>query len=335
MRFLCFALLASTAVPALAQGIELSPTFGTQFRYEQTVGDRLLGTNDAFVMRARPGVTIDDGSWSLTAQSDAAVVVRRTIDPTGEETSETTASTASRPDSLQLNQFALRYTGVPGTTFAVGRQQIGLAANYAGDRDGEQTFDAARVTFAALPGLHADLAYAWSSRSLWAREGDALIPETVGGQNIFAKLDWQSRLGTLSTYAYQVDQRHAAHSDFRLMNQVYGARFTGTRKLATGTRLDYAIGYNRQDGALTNGATIAPTYWLIGSTYDLNDLSATQTNYRRFAANGIAFKNGDEVNLSTTATMGRVNLGARFSNFRPIDSQQSLQDMRVSLGLIF
>ena len=86
---------------------------------------------------------------------------------------------------------------------------------------------------------------------------------------------------------------------------------------------------------LTSSTTIAPTYWLIGSTYDLNDLSGTQTNYRRFAANGIAFKNGDEVNLSTTATMGRVNLGARFSNFRPIDSQQSLQDMRVSLGLIF
>ena len=335
MRLCCFALLASAAAPSFAQGIELSPIFGTQFRYEQTVGDTLLGTNDAFVLRARPGVKIDDGSWSLIAESDAAMAVRRTIAPTGQETSETTSSTASRPDSLQLNQFALRYIGLPGTTFALGRQQIGLAGNYAGDRDGEQTFDAARVTLDWLPGVKADIAYAWSSRSLWAREGDSLIPEAVGGQNIFAKLDWQSRLGTLSTYAYQVDQRHAAHSDFRLMNQVYGARFTGTRKLATGTRLDYSLGYNRQDGALTSSATIAPTYWLIGSSYDLSDLSATQTNYRRFAANGIAFKNGDEVNLSTTATMCRVNVGARFSNFRPIDSQQALRDMRLSLGLIF
>jgi hypothetical protein len=333
VRFLYLSLLACMTSPALAQGLEVAPLFGTQFRYEQQTSDRLLGTDDAFVMRARPGVAVDDGSWSLVAEGDAAVAMRRTAREKAGDTSATTG--ASPPESLQLNQLRLRYTGLAGTEISVGRQPLTLAGNIAGDRDGEQTFDAARVRWSWLPGLNADVAYAWGSRSLWAREQDGLVPETVAGRNLFAKLDWQNRFGTLSGYAYQVDQRHAANSDFRLINQVYGARFTGTRKLTEAVNLSYTLGYNRQDGALSAASTTAPTYWLVGTKIDLGELSSTQTNYRRFAANGIAFRNGDELSLATTATVGRINLGARFTDFRPVNSSVPLQDMRVTMGLIF
>ena len=141
------------------------------------------------------------------------------------------AARPSAPDAVQLDELRLQYKGLPSTLISVGRQHLGIAgASITGDRDGEQTFDSARLKWAGLPGLSADLAYAWSSSSMWAaKEGP--LPTTVPGENLFAQLNWTNTLGTLSGYVYQIDQRNAAENDFRLLNQVYGARFTGSRKI--------------------------------------------------------------------------------------------------------
>jgi hypothetical protein len=309
MRFLLSLFLSSIPASLAAQGLEVDPTFRTQFRYEQYAQDRLLGSNDAMLFRARPGVSLVDGDWSLIAESDAAIAVRRA--GTSEDFGRMTP-----PESVQLNQLRLRYTGLPATTISVGRQQLGLAGSITGDRDGEQTFDAARLQWRGnglLGGLRADVAYAWASRSLWAGTDEALLPETVTGDNIFARLDWSGRLGTLSGYAYQVDQRPiAGHGDFRLSNQVLGARFSGQRRLTENVNLNYALGYNRQSGALTSALSATPTYWTIGSNFDFGYLASTQTSYRRFLANGLALSNGDELSLATSATTGRLTIGARW-----------------------
>jgi hypothetical protein len=330
MRRLLPIALIVLASPVMAQDIQLDPIFGTQLRYEQFAADKLLAGGDAMLFRMRPGVALSTGPWSLLAESDAALAVRR---------ANQVAATSTRPgapDAIQLNQFRLQYRGLPATIVAVGRQQLGLAdAGLTGDRDGEQTFDAARVQWNGLPNLTADLAYAWASRSLWARADNGVLPETVGGANLFAKLDWKNPIGTFSGYAYQIDQRRAASSDFRFVNQVYGARFTGNRQIGEGVKLNYSLGYTRQSGSLTTPVAGAPTFWQIGSAFDLTELSSTQTSYRRFAANGINLRNGDELSLATSATRGRVTLGARFSNFRPIDAELPAQDLRVSMGMKF
>ncbi|MDB5687153.1 MAG: hypothetical protein JWR77_1742, partial [Rhizorhabdus sp.] len=120
-----------------------------------------------------------------------------------------------------------------------------------------------------------------------------------------------------------------------LINQVYGARFSGKRRIGEDVSLSYTLGYTRQAGSLTTPIAGAPTYWQIGSAFDLGDLSATQTNYRRFAAAGINLRNGDELSLATTATRGKVTLGARFTDFRAVDTDVPLRDLRVSMGLLF
>jgi hypothetical protein len=328
-RLLPFALIV-LASPAMAQDIQLNPIFGTQLRYEQFAADKLLAGGDAMLFRMRPGVALSTGPWSLLAESDAALTVRRA------NQAAATGARPGTPEALQLNQFRLQYQGLPATVVAVGRQQLGLAdASLTGDRDGEQTFDAARIEWKGLPNLTADLAYAWASRSLWARADNGVLPETVSGANLFAKLDWKNPIGTFSGYAYQIDQRRAASSDFRFVNQVYGARFSGNRQIGEDVKLHYSLGYIRQSGSLTTPAAGAPTFWQIGSAFDLTELSSTQTSYRRFAANGIALRNGDELSLATSATRGRVTLGARFSNFRPIDAELPAQDLRVSMGVTF
>jgi hypothetical protein len=329
MRRLLAPLLLFAAQPLCAQPIALSPSFGTELRYEQYAPDRLLGSEDAILFRAKPGISLSTGAWSFDAVSDAAIQLRRSDIRAGQA--------AARPDAIQLDEIKLQYSGLPGTAISVGRQHLGLAgAAITGDRDGAQTFDAARLRWKGFSGISADLAYAWSSSSLWAADTGPL-PVSVPGENIFAQLSWAGRFGTLSGYAYQIDQRNAANSAFRLLNQLYGARFSGSRRLGEDIRLGYSLGYVRQTGSLVNAVGGAPIYWQIGSSLDLNDLTATRASYRRFAANGISLSNGDKLSLSTTATRGRLTLGATYNDFRPVADSGALstRDLKLSLGLLF
>jgi hypothetical protein len=328
-RLLALPLLASVQ-PLAAQPVSLSPVFGTELRYEQYAADRLLGGEDAILFRARPGVALSSGPWSFDAISAAAIEVRR--DATGAAT-----RVPARPDAIQLGELKLQYSGLPRTAISFGRQHLGIAdVAITGDRDGEQTFDAARLRWTGMPGFSADLAYAWASSSLWAADVGPL-PVNVPGENIFAQLSWTNGIGTFSGYAYQIDQRNAADNDFRLLNQVYGARFSGSRRVGQDIRLGYSLGYVRQTGALANATGGAPTYWQMGSNFDLGELSSTRTSYRRFAANGISTLNGDKLTVATSATRGPLTVGATYSDFRPIADTRAIstRDLRVSLGLTF
>lgn len=324
--------LLAFAQPLSAQGIAISPRFGTEQRYEQYAADRLIGANDVVLLRARPGVNLSTGPWSIEAVSDAAVAVRKS------ETSATAdRNLPARPEAIQISELKLEYRGLPRTAISLGRQRLGMAnAAITGDRDGDQTFDAARVRWTGIAGLSADLAYAWSSSSQWTEAGGPL-PTAVPGENLFAQLNWTNGLGTVSGYAYQIDQRDTGAGNFRLLNQIYGARFSGSRKIGEDVRLAYSMGFVRQTGSFANAAGGAPTYWQIGSSIDLAEPSATQTSYRRFAANGISMMNGNMVSLATSATRGRVTLGAAYNDFRPVEdtSAISARDIRISLGPIF
>ncbi|RYD93337.1 MAG: hypothetical protein EOP61_23755 [Sphingomonadales bacterium] len=326
-RFLVLSLIA--VQPLHAESIQLSPLFGTELRYEQQAADRLVGDNDAIQFHARPGLLLSAGPWSLNAVSDAAIAVRRAP-------AASSVDAEANPETIQLSELRLDYSGLPRTQISLGRQYLGMAgASITGDRDGRQTFDAARLRWSGVPGVSADLAYAWSSSSLWAAR-DGLAPISVPGENIFARLNWTNPLGTLSGYAYQIDQRNTPDSQFRLLNQVYGARFSGTRRIGENIHLNYAMAFVRQTGSLANASGGAPTYWQIGNSFDLLDLAASQASYRRFAANGISTLNGNTLSLATSATRGRMTLGATYNSFRPVaPTLDPTNSMRVSLGLIF
>ena len=313
------------ASPVAADPLTLVPRLDTELRYEQYVADRLLGEADAVQLRALPGVTLSAGPWSLGARSNAAIRI----------VGRDRATAPRAPEAIGLDEFMLRYTGLPHMMISVGRQRLGMAgAALTGDRDGAQTFDAARIRWSGLRGLSADLAFAWASSSMWA-EAARPVPTVLPGDSVFAELNWTSRLGTLSGYAYQVDQRPERSGQFRLLNQVFGTRFRGSSQVDE-VRLAYSLSYVRQLGSVANLAGGAPTYWQIGNNLDLGDLTATHTSYRRFAANGITALNGDTMNLATSANIGRLTVGAAYSDFRPLpDAGATIRDLRLSLGLTF
>lgn len=323
-----FALLFSGALasPLAAEPLTLVPSLGTEMRYEQYMPDRLLADADAVELRALPGLRLAAGAWSVDAISNAAIRITR----------NDSGAATGMPEAIRLDEFKLRYNGLPSTAISLGRQRLGIAgAALTGDRDGGQTFDAARVKWSGLPGLTADVAFAWASSSMWT-DAARPLPTVLPGDSIFAELNWASRVGTLSGYAYQIDQRGEHSGRFRLLNQIVGARFSGDRRIED-IKLAYSIGYVRQLGSVANTTGGAPTYWQIGSSFDFNDLAATRTSYRRFAANGISTVNGDTLSLATSANMGRVTLGATFNDFRPLPeaSATPVRDLRLSLGVSF
>ena len=89
----------------------------------------------------------------------------------------------------------------------------------------------------------------------------------------------------------------------------------------------------RQTGTYANAVGGAPTYWIVGNSLDLGDLTATQTSYRRFAANGISMLNGNTLSLATSATRGNLTLGATYNDFRPITRKRcDLEPQRPDLA---
>ena len=103
-------------------------------------------------------------------------------------------------------------------------------------RQNEQTFDAARVQW-TRGRLSADLAYAWSDRTVNGTRGTGARQTAVDGDNLFALLGYRTDIGTLTGFAYLVDQDEAVVQGFRLSSQTYGLRFSGSVDLRPGTKL--------------------------------------------------------------------------------------------------
>lgn len=174
------------------------------------------------------------------------------------------------PENFELNRFQLQYRGIAGTTVTAGRQRINLDdqrfVGSVGWRDNEQTFDALRIESQPAKDLKAELTYAWSVLTIWGIDGKGGRQQAIGGDNLFANLAYTTPIGTLTGFAYLVDQDEAAVQGFRLSNQTYGIRFVGSRPLSAKVRLNWRAMPASPTGTATP-TTMPPTItrWRPGS----------------------------------------------------------------------
>src|SRR3546814_896005 len=133
------------------------------------------------------------------------------------------------PENIELNRIQLQYKGLPGTVLTVGRQRINLDdqrfVGSVGWRDNEQTFDAVRIENSSIKNLKIDLTYAWSDRTIWGIDGFGANQQAVSGDNFLANAGYKTPFGTLTGFAYLVDQDEAIV--LGKSSQTYGARFAG------------------------------------------------------------------------------------------------------------
>jgi hypothetical protein len=168
------------------------------------------------------------------------------------------------PENIELNRIQVQYKGIAKTLVTVGRQRINLDdqrfVGSVGWRQNEQTFDAARIEWMGVKDLKVDLTYSWSNRTIWGIDGFGANQQAVSGDNFFANVSYKTKIGTLTGFAYLVDQ------DETLLlgksSQTFGARFAGAYPLSKAVKLTYAASYAHQSDYHNNPNNYSAEYYL-------------------------------------------------------------------------
>jgi hypothetical protein len=236
--------------PAVAGGPTIKPIIDARLRYENVSQAPIARDADAVTARVRAGFEVKSGDFSLLAEAEGTLAISENYN--SGLNGRTTFPIVADPQNVELNRLQLQYRGLPKTVVTVGRQRINLDdqrfVGSVGWRDNEQTFDAARVEWSGVKNLKLDLTYSWSDRTIWGvnggnRYGPARLT-AIGGNNVFANAALTTKVGTLTGFAYLVDQ----DEPLTLANSSasYGARFAGGYTFKSKAKLNYALSFARQ-----------------------------------------------------------------------------------------
>ena len=254
--------MAMTATAASAQ--EVKPLANLRLRWENVDQDGFSRDAHAVTVRARAGAEMISNDWRLLAEGEGtlALVERYGSGLNG----KTRYPLVADPENIELNRLQLQYRGIKKVVATAGRQRVAIDderfVGPSGWRQNEQTFDAARLEYGDPQGLQADLVYAWSVRTIWGINGRGGRSRAIGGDNLFAAVRHPALIGTLTVFAYLVDQDEAAVQGYRLSSQTYGLRFVGSRKISESAKLSYTLSYASQSDYHRNPNDYRADYWL-------------------------------------------------------------------------
>lgn len=260
------ALAGLVSSPALADPIALKPIIDVRLRYEHVEQAPLTRDADALTARIRSGFEAKTGDFAFLAESEATLAISPTYN--SGLNGKVDRPLVADPQNIELNRLQLQYRGPDKTIVTVGRQRINLDdqrfVGAAAWRDNEQTFDAVRVEWSGVKNLKADLTYADNVRTIWGVDGGnsfgpARLSE-IGGDNVFATLGYTTKIGTLTGFAYLVDQDQKPV--FVNSSQTYGGRFAGAWPLSKLVKLTYAASFASQSNYHRNPNAYHATYYL-------------------------------------------------------------------------
>lgn len=271
-RTLIFLATLAPAGVAQAQDIVLTPIGEARLRYEQVDQDGLAANAEALTLRVRAGVEAKAGDWSalVEGQGNLAIVDDYFDGLHGAATHPLIAD----PGNIALTRAQIRYAS-PAFALTAGRQRLGFDderfVGSVGFRQNGQSFDAVRAEVTLVKGVKADVAYAWSVRTIWGIDGTGARQQAVSGDNLFGNLSAQTPIGKLATFAYLVDQDEAAMQGFRISSQSYGARLDGSQAVGK-AKIAYQLSYARQSDWHHNPNNYSADYYLADVAVDLGGL---------------------------------------------------------------
>lgn len=264
----------AAAGPACARDIALKPLVDARLRYEAVDQAGLATeTSDAVTARLRAGVQASAGPLSAIVEGEGTLAI-------ADHYYDGLHGAATRPLIADPQNIALYRAQIQYKTKAValtaGRQRIALDderfVGNVGFRQNAQTFDAVRLEWTGVPELKLDVSYAWNARTIWGIDGTGARPRSIGGDNIFGSLSYATPVGTLTGFAYLVDQDEAAVQGYRLSSQTFGGRFAGSRALSKAVKLSYVLSYAHQSDYRRNPNRYSANYWLADVTLDVKAL---------------------------------------------------------------
>ena len=263
-------LTAANPSAGFAQAVTLKPLIDLHLRYERVEQDGGPDPATALTIRARTGLSATKGPITglIEVQGNLALV----------DHYDDTVSGPSRyaivgdPENVAVYRLQIQYAR-PGLTATGGRQRISLnderfvgVANW---RQNARSYDAVRVEWAAVNRVRADLTYSWSIRTPAGINGTGAKPTAIGGDNVFANLSYQVPAGTITAFAYLIDQDEAAVQDFRLSSQNYGIRATLKNKINSDIKVNWSLSYARQSNYHRNPNRFSAVYYLADTGLEL------------------------------------------------------------------
>jgi hypothetical protein len=265
MKRLCITVaLLSTAAPALADEIKLKPLIDARLRYENVDQVPLAKDAQAITARVRAGVEAKTKAFAVLVEAEGTLAISEKYN--SGLNGKAAFPVVADPETIELNRAQVQLLAIPKTVVTLGRQRINLDdqrfVGSVGFRDNEQTFDAVRIEYSGIKNVKADVTYSWSQRTIWGIDGIGGRQQAVRGDNVFANLSFKHKIGTLTGFAYLVDQDEAAISSFRMSSKTFGARFAGTTPFSKKAKLTYAASYARQSDYHRNPNAYAADYIL-------------------------------------------------------------------------
>ena len=258
------------AAPAAAQTVTLKPLAEARLRWERVDQGDLPNRSDAVTARVRTGIASTSGRWSELAEAQGNLAI--VPDYFDGVHPDATRPLIGDPQSIGLYRAQVQYKSAP-LTLTAGRQRIVLDderfVGAAQIRNNGQTFDAVRAELVPVRGVKADVSYVWGVRTVWGIDGTGARPRSIGGDTVLANLGWATPIGTLTGFAYLIDEDEAAVQGYRLSSQTYGARLAGTQPLGK-AKLAYQASWARQSDYHRNPNDYAADYWLADVALDLN-----------------------------------------------------------------
>lgn len=283
---LCGAAVLVAIEPVCAQQLTMKPLLEARVRYETVDQQDIAADAEAITLRGRAGAQLATGAWSVLAEGQGTLAIKD--DYFDGLHGAATRPLVADPQTVSLYRAQVQYKG-KALTLTGGRQRIALDderfVGAVGFRQNGQTFDAVRMEWSGVPGLKADVVYAWNVRTIWGGDGAGARPRSVDGDNLFANLRAETPLGAITGFAYLVDQDEAAVQGYRLSSQTYGGRLAGLHKLSNSARLGYAFSYARQADYHHNPNDYRADYWLADLTFDVKSLKLN-AGYEILGASG-------------------------------------------------
>ncbi|MCW2389262.1 hypothetical protein M2333_002308 [Sphingobium sp. B11D3B] len=285
------AALLVAAGPACAQDLTVKPLAELRLRYESVDQDGLAQPQaDAATARLRAGAQASFGPLSALVEGQGTL--RLAGDAFDGLNGAANRPLIADPQNVALSRAQIAYR-TPSFALTAGRQRIMLDderfVGAVGFRQNGQSFDAVRGEWTGLPGVRADVAFVWQVRTIWGVDGAGARPRSIDGDSVLTNVSAKTPLGTVTGFAYLIDQDEAAVQGYRLSSQTYGVRLAGTRKLSASTKLGYALSYARQSDYRRNPNDYAADYWLADVTLDVTALKLNAGYEVLGASGGAAF----------------------------------------------
>jgi hypothetical protein len=223
--------LATVATPALAQDIVFKPIVEARLRYEMVEQDGPLPLVEdreanAVTMRLRAGGELSSGPFALLVEGEGTLAINE--DYNSGVNGKTLYPIVADPENVEANRVQIQYRTKP-LIVTLGRQRINL--------DDQRFVGSVARTIWGIDG---------------GKFGSVNRPTEIDGDNVFANVSYKTKFGTLTGFAYLVDEDEPVAALLRNSSQTYGARFVGALPLAKKVKLSYLASYARQSDYAKN-----------------------------------------------------------------------------------